>query len=63
MATRNAATLSHFRSIHEISLLDPPVNHSIFITTAGGEILPLATPILQVSMNNTEYTLHFAGPT
>ena len=34
MATRYPATLSELRSIHEISLLDPPVNHSIFRTEA-----------------------------
>ena len=34
MATRYPATLSQLRSIHEISLLDPPVNHSIFRTEA-----------------------------
>ena len=34
MATRNPATLSHLRSIYEISLLDPPVNHSFFRTEA-----------------------------
>ena len=34
MATRNPATLSQMRSIHKISHLDPPVNHSIFRTEA-----------------------------
>ena len=39
------------------------MNHSIFITAAGGEISPLAPPIVQASINNTEYTLHFTGST
>ena len=41
----------------------PPVNHSIFRTAAGGESLPLAPPVVQASINNTEYTLHFPGST
>ena len=61
MATRNAPTLSHLRFIHTISHLYPPVDHSIFRTAAGGKISPLALPIVQASMNNTGYTLHFTG--
>ena len=45
MATRNPATLSQLRSIQEISHSDPPVNHSIFRTTARGKILLIAPPI------------------
>ena len=45
LATRNPATLSQLRSIHEISHLDPPVNHSIFRTEAYGEISPVAPSI------------------
>ena len=57
MSTVKAATLSHLRSIHKISLVDPPVNHSIFRTGARSEILLMAPPILQVSTNDTVYTL------
>ena len=45
MATKNPAILSQMRSIHEISCLDPPVNHSIFRTEADGEILLVAPSI------------------
>ena len=41
----------------------PTVNHSIFRTAAEGKISPLAPPIVQASINNTEYTLHFTGST
>ena len=46
MVTRDPATVSQLRSIREISHLDPPVNHSIFRTTARGKISPITPPIL-----------------
>ena len=53
MVIRDPATLSQLRSICKIFHLDPPVSHSIFRTTAKGEISLIAPPILQASMNNT----------
>ena len=63
MSTIKTATLSHLRSICEISLMDPPVNHSIFRAAARSKILLMAPPILQVSMNNTVNTLPLQVPT
>ena len=63
MSTVKAATLSHLRSIHEIFLVDPCVNHSIFRTAARSKISLIAPPILQVSTNNTVYTLQLQIPT
>ena len=63
MSTIKTATLSHLRSIHEISLMDPPVDHSIFRTAARSEISLMAPPILQVSLNNTMNTLLLQVPT
>ena len=63
MSTIKTATLSQFRSIHKISLMDPPVNHSIFRTAARSKISLMAPPILQVSMNNTVNTLPLQVPT
>ena len=63
MSTIKTATMSQLRSIHKISITDPPVNHSIFRTAARSEILLMASPILQVSMNNTVNTLPLQVPT
>ena len=63
MSTIKTATLSHLRSIHKISLTDPPGNHSIFRTAASSEISLMAPPILQVSVNNTVNTLLLQVPT
>ena len=63
MTTNIPANLSTLVEITEIFRYFPPVNHSIFRTAAGGKISPLAPPIMQASINNTEYTLHFTGST